>query len=149
MHSPDFEFDTSFASLDLTTIKLKKVGLVKFSANVGNIDIQTSSPCIGKSSTGFYHKVLSTTISNISDRRLCAGLFYWDYLVDEDGDTYEAYDKAKHEVSFMVYPWHKTGSLNNDVNRPTGGGTKSAVLQNKIISNLKFSNQTDYSAASG
>ena len=39
----------------------------------------------------------------------------------------------------MVYPWNKSGSLNNDIVRPNGGGTRSAVLKRKKISNLKFS----------
>jgi hypothetical protein len=39
----------------------------------------------------------------------------------------------------MVYPWHRTGSLNNDTNRDSSTGTRSAVLSKKKISNLKFS----------
>ena len=39
----------------------------------------------------------------------------------------------------MIYPWQSSGSLNNDVNRPTDKGTRSSVLKRKVISNIKFS----------
>ena len=29
----------------------------------------------------------------------------------------------------MVYPWNRSGSLNNDVARPSGKGSRSAVLK--------------------
>lgn len=145
MHSPDFEFSTSFASLDLSTILARKVGSVGFTANTGDIDLQTSTPVIGETSTGFYHKALSVTTPRLSDKRLCAGLFYWDYVVDENSKgVIQAYDLEDYEFAFMVYPWQKTGSLNNDCNRPSGNGTRSAVLSRKIISNLKYSQDTEY-----
>jgi len=140
MHSPDFEFDDSFSSLDLNNVLARTVGLVEFSANSGDIDIQTSSPVIGTVSTGFYHKALSTTNARLSDKRLCAGLFYWDWLADDkDEDTYQAWIHENMEFPFMVYPWSRTGSLNNDCNRPAGTGTRSAVLSRKVISNIKYS----------
>jgi hypothetical protein len=40
----------------------------------------------------------------------------------------------------MVYPWHKNGSLNNDINRSVSTGLRSANLSKKVISNLRWSN---------
>ena len=38
----------------------------------------------------------------------------------------------------MVYPWQRSGSLTNDINRQYGYGTSASVLKKKIISNLRF-----------
>lgn len=143
MHSPDIEFDDSFSFLESTDLKLRIVGLINFTASIGDIDIQTSSPTINVSdSTGFLHKTLGVKNKSASaGRSLVSGLFYKDYLVDEDknGEKYEAFTGQDYEFSFLIYPWHRSGSLNNDTIRPEGRGTRSAVLKQKKISNLKFS----------
>lgn len=146
MHSPEFEFDDAFASLDLSSIKLRKIGRTYFSSNVGDIDIRTSTPCIGGEASGFHHKTLKCTDSAYADKRLCAGLFYWDWLVDDYNSNvdYGKYGNEKYEFAFMVYPWQRSTSLNNDVNRPSGSGTRSSVLETKKISNLKFSKYNKY-----
>ena len=143
MHSPDIEFDTSFNYLGSEDLKLRIVGLVNFTSSIGDIDIQTSTPTISvNDSTGFIHKTLGTLNRSASaGRSLVSGLFYKDYLVDEDknGEKYEPYQEQDYEFSFLVYPWHRAGSLNNDSIRPEGSGTRSALLKQKKISNLKFS----------
>lgn len=68
-------------------------------------------------------------------------MFYKDSLVDDsdkNSSKYVEYPKGK-VLGFMVYPWHRSGSLNNDTNRPQDKGTRTAVLKRKRISNLKFS----------
>lgn len=145
MHSPEFEFNDSFSSLDLTTVRLRNVGQVLFSSNVGTIDIRTSTPPIGDTSAGFVPRMLRNTSAINSDKRLCAGLFYDDYLVDDYGDgDFGKWGDQVSDFSFMVYPWHKTGSLNNDCNRPSGKGTRTSMLERKIISNLKFAEKTSF-----
>lgn len=143
MHSPDIEFDTFFNYLGSEDLKLRIVGLVNFTSSIGDIDIQTFTPTISvNDSTGFIHKTLGTlNRSSSAGRSLVSGLFYKDYLVDEDGDgeKYEPYSKQDYEFSFLIYPWHRSGSLNNDSIRPEGSGTRSALLKQKKISNLKFS----------
>lgn len=44
----------------------------------------------------------------------------------------------------MVYPWNRSTSLNNDVNRPQGKGTRTSELERKVISNLMFSKYSNY-----
>ena len=143
MHSPDIEFDDSFNFLEGLDLKLRIVGLVNFTSSIGDIDIQTSTPTINSNnSTGFVHKSLGVKNGNTNaGRSLVSGLFYRDYLVDEDknGEKYEPYPEQDYEFGFLVYPWHRSGSLNNDSIRPEGSGTRSAVLKQKKISNLKFS----------
>lgn len=157
MHSPEFEFDDSLQCMDNSTVKMRISGRVNFEANIGDIDIQTSSPAISSKGRGFVHKILKNSNYTYADKRLCAGLFYYDALVtegtDETGENKYAYvpyssstknGKTEKAVGYMVYPWQASGSLNNDCAREEGYGTRSAVLQRKIISNLKFSKETVY-----
>lgn len=152
MHSPDIEFDDSFSFLESADLKLRIVGLINFTSSIGDIDIQTSSPTINvNDSTGFLHKTLGVkNRSTNAGRSLVSGLFYKDYLVDEDknGEKYEAFTGQDYEFSFLIYPWHRSGSLNNDTIRPEGRGTRSAVLKQKKISNLKFSDYNTWLDAS-
>ena len=144
MHSPDLEFDDTMQSINYGDFKLRLVGKAHFNYDMGDIDIETSSPPISHEATGFIHH----TYNGAATSQLCAGLFYDDYLVDDydkrDPTKFRAYDRQNHSFLFMVYPWNKSGSLNNDIIRPNGGGTRSAVLKRKKISNLKFSQATDY-----
>lgn len=140
-HSPDIEWDTRVAqSIHGQPLKMRIVGLINFTSNVGDIDIRTSSPTIGKNSTGFTHRSLGATANG--GRSLVSGLFYRDYLVDDkdkNSTGFVQYSEESNDFGFMVYPWHRSGSLNNDINRPSNTGTRSAVLSKKVISNLKFS----------
>lgn len=137
MHSPDLEFDDTISCIDYSDLQLRLVGTAYFNYDVGDIDIETSSPTVSHEGAGFIHH----TYAGAATSQLLAGLYYDDYLVDEyaNGQKFRAYDKEKHSFLFMVYPWHKSGSLNNDTNRPTDGGARSAVLKRKKISNLKYS----------
>ena len=142
MHSPDLEFDDTMQSINYGNFKLKLIGKAIFDYDMGDIDIETSSPPMSHEATGFMHH----TYNGDATSQLCAGLFYDDYLVDdyENGTKFKAYPDQNHSFLFMVYPWNKSGSLNNDIVRPTSGGTRSAVLKRKKISNLKFSQSTNY-----
>lgn len=142
MHSPEVEFDSALHTIDNSNLKMRIVGLINFTASTGDIDIQTSSPTIHSASTGFYYNTTSVVNRNSNALRyLASGLFYKDYLVDDskNADRYEAWPKESYEYSYMIYPWHRSGSLNNDAVRPSNKGTRSAVLKKKVISNLKYS----------
>lgn len=143
MHSPDLEFDDTVQSINYGDFKLRLAGKAYFNYDMGDIDIETSSPTISHEATGFMHH----TYNDAATSQLCAGLFYDDYLVDDyqdNGTRFKAFSLQNHSFLFMVYPWNKSGSLNNDIVRPTNGGSRSAVLKRKKISNLKFSQSTNY-----
>lgn len=141
MHSPDIEFDDNFASLNYSEFNFNIVGNILFHSSFGDIDISTSSPPIAGESGGFQHRTLSATDRD-SAKSLLSGLFYEDFMVDEDSNAtkYTKYTYEKYPWLYMVYPWHKSGSLNNDAIRPANAGARSAVLKRKVISNIKFSN---------
>ena len=146
MHSPDFEFEDGFSTLDFNNLQLQIVGKVGFSSCMGDIDIQTSSPTIAPNGAGFLHKSFISSGTDAS-RGMVSGLFYSDYTVDDidNGQGYQAYDRQHYDFLFMVYPWQKSGSINNDIVRPNNAGTRSAVLSKKKISNLRFSKTVKWS----
>ena len=151
MHSPDIEFDDNIKTIDGENFNLRIVGVIKFNSSVGDIDIQTSSPTAYYKATGFDHRTVGnyssdgTTSNQHAARGLVSGLFYRDWAIDDKkNNEYGYYDKQEYEVGYLVYPWQKTGSLNNDIERPDGKGARTSVLKKKVISNLKFSKDTTW-----
>ena len=138
-HSPDLEFDTSLSNYNWDNVTLEIVGMARLGAISGDIDIQTSSPTRGTDSIGFIHKPFGyQTHNNIFvNGGLVMTTLYRDVGVTKD--TFEPMGDAY----WAIYPWHRSGSLNNDSRRPpvtkdTDTGTQSAILLKKKISNLKF-----------
>lgn len=139
LHSPDIEFNDYIATSDLSGVQYKRVGEAQFQRTFSDIDIQTSSPTISNSGSGFIHK----SFSDKAGLGIIAGSFYDDYALDDRDGNVERYINQRSSCKWFVFPWHKDGSLNNDINRPTDKGTASAVLKKKVISNLRFST-TEY-----
>ena len=141
-HSPEFEFKDSFRNIDTTTLKCKVIGKYLVSANQGDIHIMTSSSPIASDAQGFCHRQIST----VNASRITAGLFYKDSRVNYDGQDYVtwSYNNDNNGLyfidSFLIYPWHRTGSLNNDCIRPYGdsNSSRTAVLRQKKLSNLMY-----------
>ena len=149
MHSPDIEFDTSFNSLSSTDYKLRIVGAIMFVASIGDIDIQTSTPA-NNGEPGFTRPSSATfgvlSPSDQAARSLLAGAFWKDKILQVNSSSQEY--EPNGATNYMVYPWHRSGSLNNDNVRPSGKGARTAVLQKKKISNLKFSDSNHYFGSS-
>lgn len=141
-HSPDLEFNPNIANTDFTNTRLRVVGIAKLGAIYGDIDIRTSSPGINQEgASGQEHHIIgyTTGIESSVNGGLISGLFYRDSRVKKDAEgNYSSDDTSNY---WMVYPWHRSGSLNNDENRPTDKGARSAVLSKKKLSNLKFFNE--------
>lgn len=141
LHSPDVEFDDHLSVLDLVDTYYRSVGSVTFNTTFSDIEIQTSSPTISNSGGGFQHKGFSSS----GPQGIVSGLFYDDYATDEkkNTDKFRAYEGERSSYKWFVYTWNRTGSLNNDINRPAGAGTRTALLKKKVISNLRYTT-TDY-----
>ena len=140
LHSPDVEFDEDFLLIDYSYFTGKQVGSVEFKKTLSDIDIQTETPTISSSGSGFIHK----SFSQDKSYGIVSGLFYDDFIVDENraADSLTAYPNQKSSAKWMVYLWNKNGSLNNDINRPANLGTASAILKKKVISNLRYTSTT-------
>lgn len=140
LHSPDIEFDDNLSILDLVNTYYTTAGYVTFQTTLSDIDIQTETPTISNGGGGFQHKGF---IKN-GPQGIVSGLFYDDYVVDDNGSSekFNAYDKEKSAYKWLVYAWNRTGSLNNDINRPANAGARTAVLKKKVISNLRYTTST-------
>lgn len=152
MHSPDIEFDDNTWAFNNSNLKFRIVGLANFTSNSGDIRVKTSSPTFDSDSAGFLHTSTAVVDSPNAGRNLCAGLFYSDRPIDDLKKDKEDIEHKFGIVSkdgkiktpafnYMVYPWHRFGSLNNDCTRggTADSGTRSAMLETKKISNLKYS----------
>lgn len=151
-HSPDIEFDNStLLALNNNSFELDIVGIAPIVSNAGDITIQTSTPTPTSDDSGFIHKALTNT--NSSCRSLVSGMFYNSHIIQatKNAESFSAYEghsdtseKVITSVSWMIYPWQRSGSLNNDCVRPSGKGTRTSVLKRKVISNLKFSEDNSW-----
>lgn len=152
MHSPEVEFDTTIQNIDTSNLKMRIVGVIPITSNISDIDIQTSTPTINPKSIGLYKETIgNNNLSYHGYKSLISGAFWIDSLVKTNGDfigsknTEDASDE-KYQRAFMIYPWHRNGSLNNEgvLDTTTDKVSRSSYLKNKKMSNLKYSAFTKY-----
>ena len=139
LHSPDIEFDEGVQNLDSSGLKLRIVGVVPITANASEIDIQTSTPANDTSKMGFYKETIGSENNSYHGlKNLISGAFWFDKMTNmKNVDSDHGYTE-----SFFVYAWHRNGSLNNQ--GPVTEGSRTAMLDKKKISNLKFSSFSKY-----
>lgn len=142
MHSPDIEFDEGVQSIDSTNLKLRIVGMVPLTSFASSIDIQTSTPPANLGMRGFYKEPLqASNLSRFGFRGLVAGAFWFDDL-----SRYKHSDQNPNQYTtgFVVYPWHRNGSLNNFGLPTAEQPTRPAMLDKKKMSNLRYSYTSVY-----
>ena len=156
-HSPDIEFDNEVRSIDTSGLKLRIVGMVPITAFASDIDIQTSTPVnnfYGSSElpAGFYKEPIGVENdfsygsigvhlgdSHFGWRGLISGAFWFDEVTAYKKGT----DNPQHlTTGFVVYPWHRNGSLNNT--KYATDGYRSAMLDKKKMSNMRYSYKSVY-----
>lgn len=156
-HSPDIEFDNEVRSIDTSGLKLRIVGMVPLTAFASDIDIQTSTPVnnfydSSELPAGFYKEpigaendfsyaglVVHLGDSHFGWRGLISGAFWFDELTAYKKDT----GNTKHlTTGFVVYPWHRNGSLNNT--KYATNGYRSAMLDKKKMFNMRYSYKSVY-----
>ena len=156
-HSPDIEFDNEVRSIDTSGLKLRIVGMVPLTAFASDIDIQTSTPVNNFYDSsglpaGFYKEPIGVENdfsyeglgSHLGDshfgwRGLISGAFWFDELTAYKKDTGNTHH---YTTGFVVYPWHRNGSLNNT--KFATDGYRSAMLDKKKMSNMRYSYKSVY-----
>lgn len=157
LHSPDIEFDTEVRTIDTSKLKLRIVGMVPLSAFSSDIDIQTSTPVNnfqGSSElpAGFYKEPIGVENdfsyesvpthhgdSHFGWKGLVSGAFWFDEV---SGYKKDVHNPNHLTTGFIVYPWHRNGSLNNT--KYATDGYRSAMLDKKKISNMRYSYKSIY-----
>lgn len=156
-HSPDIEFDNEVRSIDTSGLKLRIVGMVPLTAFASDIDIQTSTPVnnfydSSELPVGFYKEPIGAENdfsyaglgvhlgdSHFGWRGLISGAFWFDEITAYKKDT----GNTQHlTTGFVVYPWHRNGSLNNT--KYATDGYRSAMLDKKKMSNMRYSYKSVY-----
>ena len=156
-HSPDIEFDNEVRSIDTPGLKLRIVGMVPLTAFASDIDIQTSTPVnnfydSSELPAGFYKEPVGAENdfsysgigvhfgdSHFGWRGLISGAFWFDELTAYKKGT----GNTQHlTTGFVVYPWHRNGSLNNT--KYATDGYRSAMLDKKKMSNMRYSYKSVY-----
>lgn len=145
-HSPEVEFDDGVQQIidGSDNLSLRIVGMAQFDSCLSYTDLTLESPQLDPDCQGDMTCPATNTINGGAG--IVAGMFFKDSMLDdyEDGvfelACYADKDSAHGKRAWMVYPWHREGSLNNDFNRPEGAGTQTAKLETKGLSNLRVSN---------
>lgn len=157
LHSPDIEFDTEVKTIDTSKLKLRIVGMVPLSAFSSDIDIQTSTPVnsfqdSSELPAGFYKEPIGvendfsyqSIVTHYGDshfgwKGLVSGAFWFDEV---SGYKKDVHNPNHLTTGFVVYPWHRNGSLNNT--KYATDGYRSAMLDKKKISNMRYSYKSVY-----
>lgn len=135
MHSPEIEFDDSISNADTSKLKLRIVGRILMTGNSSDVDIQTESNGWSSVLPGFYNGSVGNN-KNLSYHGIKSLISAPLYIDEVSGGS--------HFVGgFLVYPWHRSGPLNNSYDE-SDSVKKNAVLSRKKLSNLKFSAFTEY-----
>ena len=131
--------------------------MVPLTAFASDIDIQTSTPVnnfydSSELPAGFYKEPVGVEndfsyeglYNHLGDshfgwRGLISGAFWFDELTAYKKDTGNT---NHYTTGFVVYPWHRNGSLNNT--KFATDGYRSAMLDKKKMSNMRYSYKSVY-----
>lgn len=155
MHSPDIEFDTEVQNYSTDSLKMRIVGVVPITANASAHRITTASSSL---ETDYNDETVSVktfgtgeTNNNIvhmnvdanAGQRLVADYLWNDtyYLNDTSAEDKSA--TASTTYNFLIFPWHRNGSLNND---PRQDDLAASLLKTKKESNILYSLYSNYFA---
>lgn len=165
LNSPDIDFDTDVQTWGTENLKLRIVGAIPITSNISSHSIATSSnmlytnyPKYSKIVNGeeddnsgyknFGSGEINDNVRYDKKNRLAGSRLVAEYLWEDVMITKYTYGDAKTDVKagnslykYLIYPWHRSGSLNND-NR--GTSEASSALWKKKESNLLYSYNTEY-----
>ena len=152
-HSPDIEFDTNVQVYGTDNLKLRIIGAIPITSSVSSGRITAGSKLEAKhnlSPTEYIYgsgdlekKLLKTGSPNNAAQRTVAQYLWNDVLVSEDTSKEDKVVTSDSPYDFLVYPWQRTGSLNNDWRTED---TASSWLKTNKRSTMLFSKQTLYSS---
>ena len=167
LNSPDIDFDTMVQTYGTDNLHLRIIGAIPVTANVSSHSITASTMLEGWLGLDDSFKSDNITLTKPQDNvfgkgelklnvkysnfysinskyyaghRLIADYLWNDVHVVVDGKDKEVITSPSF-FDYMVYPWQRTGPLNND---SRGKDEASSWLQNKVEANLLYSASTSY-----
>ena len=153
LNSPDLEFDTAVQAYGTDGLKLRVVGAIPLTADTSAHKIETSTNMletnynnesdgnsllygVGEIGTNVIH--VNRSIN--AGKHLVSDYLWNDSVVSLKKDSKEIITESDTK-DYLIYPWHKNGSLNNDWR---SANDASSVLGTKKESNLLYSAETEY-----
>lgn len=141
LNSPDIEFSDNKDKFSNDNLKLRIVGTIPLSS--------TSKYSIGSTDTRNANNDTST--SNIINYKSVGygsptpiGFMWYDLVSTQNNYNGPGnYKKDKRFANFLVYPWHRQGSLNN-FPVPVSDKQRLSKLKRKVFSTLRVSEETIY-----
>lgn len=160
LNSPDIEFDTEVQTYGTEGLKLRIVGAIPITAYASAHSIKISSNMLetyhnAGDSLGHYFgsgeesdNVIHNNISGIGGMRLISEYLWNDVVVKSDVKKTDGVTTTE-RYNFLVYPWQRTGSMNNDTREKESTSDKgtiyaSSYLQTKKESHILFSINSSY-----
>ena len=164
LNSPDIEFDTDIQTYSWEGLRMRVVGAIPITAYQSSHVITTSTDMIetyhnntakktdvainfgvGELSTNVIHN----NVSQSGGQRLIADYLWNDTVVTTDTSKDDGITTGEGFTDFLVYPWQKSGSLNNDtraISTTKDGNTYSAAsyLETKKEGHLSYSLNSVY-----
>lgn len=152
LNSPDAEFDTEIQTYGFEGLHLRVLGIIPITgyrsahsvSYLGNMmDAYHGEESGGKIyGTGeISDNVIHDNISSRAGKRLISDFLWNDIYVSVNADKSDGVSSSSDKCNFLIYPWQRTGSLNNDV-RDKESAT--SYLETKKISHLLYSLNTVY-----
>ena len=165
LNSPDIEFDTEVQTWGTEGVHLRIVGAIPITANASYHKMRISTPSLPagideKLSEVMQHmgnnltplkevlgggeqskNVTYTNVSTNAGKRLISDFLWQDSVILKDKKDSEKIKTAKYLYKFLVFPWHRSGSLNNDY-RPASEAA--SLLDTKKESQILFSTNSLY-----
>lgn len=144
MHSPDIEFDPEILNSANNQLKLRIIGFAPIKSSFSDIKITTDTPPhimklngILTEALGFYKESISAINTANAWKNIISAPFWMDREYGFDPDEYGVH------FGFVVYPWNRTGALNNCIS-PDESGYIASKLKNKVMSIFRYANTTVY-----
>ena len=137
LNSPDIEFNKELQAYPLDNLKLRIVGAIPITSGASYHKIVAGTlPLIGGSRYGEGELPYNTLYTNIYEDsvRLVSDYLWNDSWINDEWHP--------SDYNFLIYPWQKEGSLNNDLR--SKDQNPYSWLETKKISNILYSYNTEY-----
>lgn len=122
LHSPDIEFG-NVTAIDGSSINCRTIGKASITKFLVERNIESStipySSDDASMALGFYNVDVSGDITNMAECNAPLAAPYWRSETKAQGEAGKIY-------GYMIYPWHQSGSITNDVAKD--GNEASSVL---------------------
>lgn len=139
LNSPDIELDDSLQQEDFDDLKFRIVGVAKSSSQ--NIIANTYADITAGRSSGDRFLDMAMSRVEVWDEGPIGKYFFMDNFPSFPGYLLTNYPIEQNyiiDVPFIIYPWHKTGSITGKDTYNDSDYTEFAVLNHKVLSSFWF-----------